>query len=191
MKEIKKIYRINDFIEENELEKVSEGIVLKALKVIEAAGNYWASRIIERKDVDTFKDLKQTVILQLLEDGLQITRKAYRIVNQYMYNYKIDRCRNVEIVIDDEKGITNLDKKSYIKYVKDEINCISKNEENKKIDIDELKLTNKQLEILNIYSKMNSMSKTAEILGIGKSSVQVTIERIREKTKKLIYNVEF
>lgn len=187
----KKVYKIGDKIELNEIEKISEGIVLKALKVIETSGNRWATNIIEKRDMETFNDLVQTVCLKLIENNYIITKECYRTVNKYLNNYKLEKSKNIEIVIDENSNSCNVDKQSYIKYIKEEHNSIENNEYIKKITIDKLELTERQKEILNIYSSNNSMSKTAEILGIGKSTVQVTIERIRNKTIKLVECLEF
>ena len=54
-----------------------------------------------------------------------------------------------------------------------------------------LDLTEKQKEILNIYSKIGTFGKTAEILGVAKSTVQVTIERIRKKAVRVCGAMEF
>lgn len=187
----KKVYKIGDKIELNEIEKISEGIVLKALKVIETSGNRWASRIIERKDIDTFEDLKQTVALKLIESNLVVSKECYKVVNKYLYNYKKEKVNNIEIVINEESNASNVDIQSYVEYLKTENDFINNKEELKKVTLEKLELTEKQKEILNIYSSTNSMSKTAEILGIAKSTVQVTIERIRNKTIKLVECLEF
>ena len=184
-------YKIGDTIQESELQEVARGIAIKALKVIETKGNLWASRIIEHKDIDTLEDLEQTVVLVLLENNLQITKECFKIVNKYLYNYKLKKAKNIEIVVNDSDNVSNLDKKSYLKYIVEEVNSIKKVEQDKKINIEELNLTKKQIEILNIFSKMGSFGKTAEVLGISKSTVQVTIERIRKKAQKLIEVVEF
>lgn len=190
--ETKKIYRINDKIENiKEVEEVAKGIVLKALKVIETSGNRWATNIIEKRDVDTFEDLVQTVCLKLVENNLVVSKECYKTVNKYLNNYKLEKSKNIEIVIDENSNSCNVDKQSYIQYLKEENNSIENNEYIKKITLDKLELTERQKEILNIYSSNNSMSKTAEILGIGKSTVQVTIERIRNKTIKLVECLEF
>lgn len=183
-------YKIGDTIKKEDLQKVCRGITRKALKVIETKGNSWVTRIIEYRDLDTLQDLEQTVAIQILEDNYKITKNAFKIVNNYIYNYKIQKLKNVEITIN-ENGISNLDKNSYISYVMEEITPIEKTEKNKKINIEELELTKKQLEILNIFSKMGSFGKTAEVLGITKSTVQTTISRIKNKTIKLVESVEY
>lgn len=187
----KKVFRIGDNVELENLEEVAKGIVIKGLKVIETSGNRWASRIIEKKDVDTFEDLKQIVILEIIENSYIISKECYRKINKYMYNYKINRIKNIEIVVNDDENISNIDKYSYINYIKEEQNEIEKKEMAKKFSIEILELTEKQKEILNIYSKINSYEKTSEILGVTKATVQTTIKRIREKTKKLCYSMEY
>ena len=190
METIKKNYKIGSIIKKEDLQEVCRGITRKALKVIETKGNNWVSRILEYKDLDTLQDLEQTVAMQILEDNYQITREAFRIVNKYMYNYKVQDIKNIEITID-ENGISNLDRKSYINYVMEEVTPIEKTEKNKQFNIELLGLTEKQLEILNVFSKMGSFGKTAEVLGITKSTVQTTINRIKNKTLKIIECVEY
>lgn len=188
--ETKKVYKIGDKIEVEELDKVASGIVKKALKVIECSGNRWATRILENQDLDTLEDLKSLVIIEILENNYKITKECYRKVNKFLYNYKVNRVKSVEIVVNDE-NICNIDRYSYISYIKEERNELEKREIVKKFSLDMLDLTEKQKEILNIYSKIRSMSQTAEILGVAKSTVQVTIERIRKKAVAVCGAMEF
>lgn len=191
MKELKKVYRIGDKIEIEELEEVATGIAIKGLKVVEASGNLWATRIIEGKDVDTLEDIKQTAILKLIENNYTITKECYRVINKILYNYKKSKINNVEIIVNDENGSSNLDYNSYISYVKNNNYLYESENIKNKMLLKELDLTKKQLEILNIYAKLGSMQGTADILGVTKSTVQTTINRIREKTTKLINSVEY
>lgn len=191
MKEEKRVYKIGDKIEVEELERIATGITLKGLKVVETSGNNWASRIIERKDKDTFEDIKQNVILKLIENNYVITKDCYRTVNKTLYNIRKEKINNVEIVVNEDTNVSNVDYNSYIEYVKSEINVIETIETRNKILLKELNLTKKQLEILNIYSKINSMQEVADILGVTKSTVQTTIERIRKKTMQLIQKIEY
>ena len=188
--ETKKVYKIGDNVEVENLAEVASGIALKGLKVIEASGNRWASRIIEKKDVETFEDLKSIVMLEIIENNYKITKECYRKINKYLYNYKIEKVKNIEIVVNEENNC-NIDRYSYIDYIKENKSYYDNNEVVNRISIEMLELTEKQKEVLNIYSKLNSLEKTAEILGVTKSTVQITIKRIREKTKKLCYAVEF
>ena len=178
--ETKKIYKIGNKIEVEEVQAVANGIVKKALKVIETSGNAWATRIIEGKDVDTFEDLKGIVILELVENNYIITKKCYQLINKYMYNYKVDKIKSVDIIINEDNSC-NIDYNSYVEYIKNLDNYYETKEVVKKFNLQDLKLTEKQLEILNVFSKIGTYGKTAEILGLAKSTVQVTIERIRKK----------
>ncbi len=177
---MEKIYRINDKIEINELEEVAHGIVLKALRVIETSGNKFASRIIEHKDDDMLQDLQQSVILELIKNNYIISKDCYRIVNKMLYNYKNDKIKSVEIIVDDETNYSNIDYNSYVEYLKSDSNIEFKDVKSR-FNIDELKLTSRQKEILNIYSKMQSIRDVANLLNVSKRTVQTTIERIRQK----------
>lgn len=191
--ENKKVYKIGCKINVEELEKVSKGIVLKGLKVIESSGNRWASRIIEGKDRETMEDLQSIVMLELIENDYIISKECYRKINKYLYNYKVDKIKTVEIVVNDEEEQENgaVEYQSYIEYVRN-INDYNgvKNIYNK-FSINELKLTEKQKEILNIYSKLGSYGKVADVLGVARSTVQVTIERIRAKAVRMCQNIEY
>ena len=131
--ETKKIYKIGDTIEAEELDKVASGIVRKALKVIETSGNRWATRIIEGQDKDTLEDLQQLVILEIIENNYVISKECYRKINKYLYNYKVNRVKSVEIVVNDE-NICNIDRYSYISYIKEERNELEKREMGRKMD---------------------------------------------------------
>lgn len=187
--ENKKVYRIGDFVEVEKIEEVAKGIVIKGLKVIEASGNNWASRIIERKDIETFEDLKSIVILEIIENDYKITKECYRKINKYMYNYKINKINNIEIVINEETNASNVDLQGFVNYEREKSSYYEDIRENKTFNLELLDLTDRQKEILNIYSKTQSRQKTAEILGVAKSTVQVTIERIRAKAIKCCYVV--
>lgn len=177
---MKKIYKINDKINVDELQEVARGIVLKALRVIETSGNKFASRIIEHKDDDMLQDLQQSVILELIKNDYIISKDCYKIVNKMLYNYKNDKIKSVEIVVDEETNYSNLDFNSYVEYLKSDSNIEFKDVKNR-FNIDELKLTDRQKEILNIYSKMQSIRDVANLLNVSKRTVQTTIERIRQK----------
>lgn len=187
----KKVYRIGDKIQVDELEKVATGIAIKGLKVVESSGNMWASRIIEGKDVDTLEDIKQSVILKLIENDYIISKECYQVINKILYNYKKSKINNVEIIINDENGSSNLDYNSYIEYIKSNDYVLENENIKNKMLLRELQLTKKQLEILHIYVKLGSMQETADVLGVTKSTIQTTINRIKQKTSKLIESVEY
>ena len=95
---MKKIYRINDKIEINELEEVAHGIVLKALRVIETSGNKFASRIIEHKDDEMLEDLQQSVILELIKNNYIIN---IEYANEHEHISKDMFCKFVSDMIDE------------------------------------------------------------------------------------------
>lgn len=185
----KKIYKINDKINVEDLEEVAKGIVLKALKVIESSGNLWASRIIEKKDVETFEDLKQNVIVCLIENDYTIVKECYKIVNHCLYNYKVNKVKNIEILVNEDANTSNIDYISYINYIKEYKNGFMKEETKNKICLDALNLTEKQKEVLNIYSKLNSTRATAQVLGIAQKNVVKHLQLIRKKALKLCESV--
>lgn len=185
---MKKIYKINDKIEVNELQEVAHGITMKALRVIETSGNKFASRIIEHKDDDTLQDLIQSVILELIKNNYIINKDCYKIVNKMLYNYKNDKIKSVEIVVDEETNYSNIDFNSYVEYLKND-SSIEFRDIKSRFNIDELKLTARQKEILSIYSKMQSIRDVANLLNVSKRTVQTTIERIRQKALQVANDI--
>lgn len=190
--ENKKYYKIGNKIEVEELQEVAHGIVLKGLKVVESSGNKWASRIIEHQDVETLEDLKSIVMLELIENDYIINKECYRKINKYLYNYKIDKIKNVEIVVEDEEEENRVTEyQAYVEYIRN-INDYNETKSiYNKFNIEELKLTEKQQEILNIYSKTCSYDRTAEILGLAKNTVATVIKRIQKKAVKMCECIEY
>lgn len=152
-------------------------ILIKGLKVNYAFSyNKRIERILENKDTDTLEDLLQDLELMNLEE--KTSKEMYAYIDNYFYKTKKEDNATVEIIVNEEEEEENnaLDKIAYINYISNN-NYIEK----QSFDIDDLDLTDKQKEILNIYATTNSMSKTAEFLGVSKSTVQTTIERLRRK----------
>lgn len=153
-------------------------ILIKGLKVNYAFSyNKRIERILENKDKDTLEDLLQDLELMNLE--AKTSKEMYAYIDNYFYKTKKEDNATVEIVVNEEEEEEEnnaIDKISYINYISSN-NYVEK----QSFDIDELGLTEKQREILNIYATTNSMSKTAEFLGVSKSTVQTTIERLRRK----------
>lgn len=151
-------------------------ILVKGLKVNYAFSyNKRIERILENKDKDTLEDLLQDLELMNLEE--KTSKEIYAYIDNYFYKTKKEDNATVEIVINEEEEENNaIDKIAYINYISNN-NYIEK----QSFNIDDLDLTDKQKEILNIYATTNSMSKTAEFLGVSKSTVQTTIERLRRK----------
>ena len=176
-------YKIGSKIPKRKLEIVASGIAKKALKVVGSSGNIYALKILEHKDIDILEDIRQTVALQLIENGYKIEKNCYKIVNNMLYRYKREKIDIENIFINSDSGYSNVDYNSYIEYMKNNDKIEGKKDKTK-IDIKSLNLTEKQLEILNIYSKVNSLQGVADLLGIKKATVQTTIKRIREKIEK-------
>ena len=152
-------------------------ILVKGLKVNYAFSyNKRIERILENKDKDTLEDLLQDLELMNLEE--KTSKEMYSYIDNYFYKIKKEDTATVEIVVNEEEEEENnaIDKIAYINYISSN-NYVEK----QSFNIDDLDLTDKQKEILNIYATTNSMSKTAEFLGVSKSTVQTTIERLRRK----------
>lgn len=152
-------------------------ILVKGLKVNYAfSGNKRVERILENKNKEDLEDLLQDLELMNLEG--KDASEMFKYIDAWCYDRKKEDTATVEIVVNEEEEEENnaLDKIAYINYISNN-NYIEK----QSFDIDDLELTDKQREILNIYATTNSMSKTAEFLGVSKSTVQTTIERLRRK----------
>lgn len=153
-------------------------ILIKGLKVNYAfSGNKRVERILENKNVEDLEDLLQDLELMNLEG--KDASEMFRYIDHWAYGRKKEDTATVEIVVngeEEEEENNAIDKIAYINYISNN-NYIEK----QSFDIDDLDLTDKQREILNIYATTSSMSKTAEFLGVSKSTVQTTIERLRRK----------
>lgn len=152
-------------------------ILVKGLKVNYAfSGNKRVERILENKNVEDLEDLLQDLELMNLEG--KTATEMFKYIDAWCYGRKKEDTATVEIVVNEEEEEENnaIDKIAYINYISSN-NYVEK----QSFDIDDLDLTDKQREILNIYATTNSMSKTAEFLGVSKSTVQTTIERLRKK----------
>ena len=77
---------------------------------------------------------------------------------------------------------------SYNEFLCNIDNCYTKNDLRKKIslNIDELNLTDRQIEILKMYTKTGSIVQVAELLGISKQAVSKTINIIRKKLSEKV-----
>lgn len=152
-------------------------ILVKGLKVNYAfSGNKRVERILENKNVEDLEDLLQDLELMNLEG--KTATEMFKYIDAWCYNRKKEDTATVEIVVNEEEEEENnaLDKIAYINYINSN-NYVEK----QSFDVEGLGLTDKQKEILNIYATTNSMSKTADFLGVSKSTVQTTIERLRRK----------
>ena len=153
-------------------------ILVKGLKVNYAfSGNKRVERILENKNVEDLEDLLQDLEIMNLEG--KDASEMFKYIDHWCYGRKKEDTATVEIVVngeEEEEENNAIDKIAYINYINSN-NYVEK----QSFNIDDLDLTDKQREILNIYATTNSMSKTAEFLGVSKSTVQTTIERLRRK----------
>lgn len=173
------MYKMGDIIKIEELEEVAKGISLKAVKVIATNGDKLAFEILEGKRPEILEDIKQDVILKLLENNLKIEKNCFQVVRSAIYRTNKN---NIELIIDEEKSdfLEYQDQKAYLQFIDKEIGT---KEKSKNFSIGELLegLTERQKEIIFMYSKINSFGKVAELLGVSKSTVSNTIYRLREK----------
>ena len=203
---------INKKVETYELYKYAEIIAKKALKIIECKGNKKATEIIENKSyykLDEYEDIKQTIIENIIENNYTITKQTYYCVNRYINNIIKDETQSIKTKKYDEKtkkyidtyikientsidaeiekdeNTTLLNYISYLEYNQKSYYIENTKKENAKNIINALQLTEKQTEILNMYSKLQNKQKTAELLGISKQAIDITIKRIKEKLIKL------
>ena len=181
---MKKIYKYGDIISIEELEEVAKRVVLKALKVIENVGNKHATNILEGKDVDTFEDLQQEVMLKIIENDYVLTKECYKKVNKVLNDRKKDVVK-LTFIEDNQENISELDKKAYIEYINADYN------EKRRTDVLYYKtiingLTKRQKEIFAMYEKLQNLHEVARVLGIDYQTVKTTIYRIRQK---LVYMV--
>lgn len=186
----KKIYKIGDKIEVDEVLKVSKGIARKAVAVIAASGDRIALELQENKHIDLMQDIIQEVSLQLILNNYIISKECYKIVRSYIYKKNRD---TIELIIDDDGTDEDndfkkmYDKIAYVKYINEykEIKTSKQFNVNKLMD----GLTERQKEIILMYAKCNSMQKVADLLGIKKSSVSDAIYIIRNKINKMQYEI--
>lgn len=153
-------------------------ILLKGLRVNYAfSGNKRVERILENKNKEDLEDLLQDLELLNLEG--KDAKEMFKYIDAWCYGRKKEDTATVEIVVngeEEEEENNALDKIAYINYINSN-NYVEK----QSFELDDLGLTDKQKEILNIYATTNSMQKTADFLGVSKSTVQTTIERLRKK----------
>jgi RNA polymerase sigma factor (sigma-70 family) len=182
MKETKKTL-INSKVEMEELQKVSEIITRKALKVISCSGCIYALELLEGKDVNTMEDLKQEVALQIILDDYMVTKNSFKMVRSYIYKNKEKDGNRISYYIDNDT--TGLDNEVYCSWLHE---TDSKNEckEIRKISVDDLELSERQKEIFEMYLSGTSCRKIAELLDISVGTVSNTIKRIKNKSVKLM-----
>lgn len=159
-----------------------------------------------------FEDIIQEIVLAVLENGYiykdKLTIKSHCFkLKEKRNNFKwISRTskkvvfKNINKIFYRERKIVDtfisyntyinekeeyIEKLSYNKFITSYNNSYNK-ESFKKIGfkIDDLNLTERQKEVLNIYTKYNSYERVAEILGISRQAVNYCINSIKSKINK-------
>ena len=170
---------INTKINVEDLEKYSEIITKKALKVISCSGSIYAIKLLENKDVDTLEDLKQEVALQIILDNYIINKNTFKVVRSYIYkNYEKTE---LEIFTDDTEQEKQEEKASYISFMNDNNEEIKRS---KKINEKELtkKLSETEKKVFLYYFKNNMKQiDIAKMLEVKKQTINVLIRRIKQK----------
>ena len=175
---------LNQKIKVEDLEKYSEIIVKKALKVISCSGSIYAIKLLENKDVNTLEDLKQEVALQLILDNYIINKNTFKVVRSYIYkNYEKTE---IEIFTTEEEEEKATEKESYISYINS--NGTEKQKASK-IDLKKLYsiLSDTEKKIFQYYFINNMKQKNiAEMLDIKKQNITTYILRIKQKAVQCI-----
>lgn len=202
---IKKIkFNINDKEFTQELEVTSAKILSKTLNVIYSkSSSQYVLDILQHKNIEELHDLQQEVSLLILSNNYMYNN-IIKIKNSY---YRINRSKQELKVLDLQRICRYINSTIYhkrknnesvialdiIREQEERTECVScyiveHTEKTNKIkkqmqSIAELKLTEKQKEILQMYASMRSTYKVAEALNISRSAVDTTLRRIKKRIK--------
>lgn len=202
---IKKIkFNANDKEFTQELELTSAKILSKTLNVIYSKSScQYVLDILHHKNIEELHDLQQEVVLQILSNNfiynnlIKIKNNYYRIKrnNQKLIVLDLQRiCRYINSMIyHSRKNNENVIALDIIRQQEERTECVScyiveHTEKTNKIkkqmqSIAELRLTEKQKEILQMYANMRSTYRVADALNISRSAVDTTIRRIKNRIK--------
>lgn len=202
---IKKIkFNVNDEKFAQAVQVASAKILSKTLNVIYSkSSNQYVLDILQHKNIEELHDLQQEVVLQILSNNF-IYNDLIKIKNNY-YRIKRNRrelqvldlqriCRYINsIIYHSRKNKENVIALDIIREQEERTECIScyiveHTEKTNKIkkqmqSIADLKLTEKQKEILQMYANMRSTYKVADALNISRSTVDTTLRRIKSRIK--------
>lgn len=186
-----------------EVMETSKKIACKVLKVAcSSSGSSYFWNGLECKN-DLKEELESIAYLAMLESGFYINNKLYikgkifksnvkkfeflnkktvvSAINKAIYkNRRIEEVKEFSLDNETEENKNEVEKISYKLY---NSNIYELKKDNSNILIEKLCLTERQKEILLIYSKTRSYQRTADLLGVGKTTVLKTIQRIRQKVK--------
>lgn len=202
---IKKIkFNINDKEFAQELELTSAKILSKTLNVIYSkSSSQYVLDILQHKNIEDLHDLQQEVSLLILSNNymynniIKIKNNYYRIKRNRRELQVLDLqriCRYINsIIYHSRKNKENVIALDIIREQEERTECVScyiveHTEKTNKIkkqmqSIAELRLTEKQKEILQMYSTMRSTYRVAEALSISRSTVDTTLRRIKNRIK--------
>ena len=184
-KEENKKTLLNQKINVEDVEKYATIIVKKALKVISCSGSIYAIKLLENKDVDTLKDLKQEVALQIVLDNYIITKNSFKVVRSFIYNNY--EKTEIEIFTDETEQETKENKASYISFMNN--NNSENTKKASKINVKKLYniLSDTEKKIFQYYF-INNMKKIdiANMLDIKKQNITTYILRIKQKAVQCI-----
>ena len=161
-----------------ELEEISKKVVKKSLRVIASStSSLYIHKLLEYEDLDTIKDLEQEVAAQIIIDNYIITKNAFKTVRKYLYNNY--EKTEIEIFASEEQEEKILNNVFYVSYLN------NNNKEMKKrcsFNIDDLNLTDRQREIIEMYASGTSCRNIAKLLNIKSvGTVSNTIKRFKNK----------
>ena len=136
-------------------------------------------RYLYNNNKDTYTTIKTKKAVEKIDEKTGELKTQYEDTYEKIYNVSLEK------TLDDDDKSSILNYISYLSYNSSKIIINNTKKENAKNIINALKLTEKQRELLNIYSKTQSFEKTAQFLGISKQAINITIKRIKEKLIKL------
>lgn len=202
---IKKIkFNANDKEFAQAVQVASAKILIKTLNVIYSkSSNQYVLDILQHKNIEELHDLQQEVSLQILccnylyNDIIKIKNNYYKIKRNRRELQVLDLqriCRYINsIIYHSRKNKENVIALDIIREQEERTECVScyiveHTEKTNKIkkqmqSIADLKLTEKQKEILQMYTSMRSTYRVAEALNISRSTVDTTLRRIKSRIK--------
>lgn len=202
---IKKIkFNANDTEFAQELQVTSAKILTKTLNIIYSkSSSQYVLDILQHKNIEDLHDLQQEVSYMILSNNfmynniVKIKNNYYKIkrINKELKVLDLQRiCRYINsLIYHSRKNKENVIALDIIREQEERTECVScyiveHTEKTNKIkkqmqNIVELKLTEKQKEILQMYSTMRSTYRVAEALNISRSAVDTTLRRIKSRIK--------
>lgn len=186
------------------IQVASSKILTKTLNIIYSkSSSQYVLDILQYKNIEDLQDLKQEISLLILSNNY-IYNNVIKIKNSY---YRINRSKQELKVLDLQRICQYINSIIYHKRKRNEnviaLDIIRQQEERTECvscyivehtektntikkqmqSIAELKLTDKQKEVLQMYANMRSTYRVAEALNISRSAVDTTLRRIKSRIK--------